>query len=114
MFREQELANIALSLEQREDYLALWAKQPYFSVLQGVLALADRTRLEGCMWALRTPGSEVRSLQRSVGIRILITSTASCNCARPFPPSRPFKRQSRRPTNDDLWSFRTQAGEERL
>lgn len=62
MFRESELANIALTIEQREEYLSLWAKQPYFSILQCVLALADRSKLEGCMWGLRMPGSEVRSL----------------------------------------------------
>ena len=45
MFNEQQLANAALSIEQREAYLGMWAKQPYFSILQLVLALTDRTRL---------------------------------------------------------------------
>lgn len=59
MFPEQELANMVLTIEQREEYLALWARQPFFSILQIVLALTDRARLQGCMWTLRKPDSEV-------------------------------------------------------
>lgn len=59
MFKEYELANVALTMTQREEYLQIWAKQPYYSILQFVLSLADRSRLEGCMYALRSPGSEV-------------------------------------------------------
>lgn len=59
MFKEHDLANMALTIEQREEYLDIWAKMPYFSILQLVLSLADRSRLEGCMYVLRSAGSEV-------------------------------------------------------
>jgi hypothetical protein len=59
MFREQDLANVALTVSEREAYLSIWAKQPYFAILQLVLGITDRGRLQGCMCGLRKPGSEV-------------------------------------------------------
>lgn len=53
------MANVALSIDQRESYLSIWAKHPYFQILQVVLQLTDRSRLQGVMYGLRAPGSEV-------------------------------------------------------
>jgi hypothetical protein len=67
MFAENEMANVALTIEQREAYLGIWAKQPYFRILQIVLGLTDRSRLQGVMRVFRATGSEVSHLQLSMG-----------------------------------------------
>jgi hypothetical protein len=81
MFKELEMANISLTIEQREEYLGIWAKQPYFSILQLVLGLTDRSRLQGCMYVLSPAGSEVRRLQLLMGGEGGLTMGTTSNCS---------------------------------
>jgi hypothetical protein len=69
------MANVNLTLDQRRSYLNMWARAPFFSIFQLVLGLADRSRLQGCMFPFRSRGSEVCHLQLRMSRVPLITFT---------------------------------------